>query len=303
MREPLSRSVFHEWDIGKMFQKKELAAMLNKTMWFGLILSLTSLALAQGRPQSNPTTMRVEAVSPQATQTCKVTYSSGTSATATKFCVTVNGNIPQFSVRGNQLFTPAGDAGDLEGYGFCDATAGKFYYDYAAYDSDGWNTSTLEQNGNTVTVTRTTADGIWQLTQTIVNVPSSASAIGSAKVTMKLKNLSSIGRAATLLRYAAENVTLDGGNTNSYNSTEISASGQFENLAGLMITVNSFPHNFDEGAYVQNIQSGPDPCFPFTNADFSLPYEGLGSIVAVWENSEKTAPGAALTVTGTYRGF
>src|SRR5271154_2170027 len=134
MRELLSRSVFHERDIAKMSQKKERAAMLSKTMWFSLILSLTSLALAQGRPQSNRTTMSVEAVSPQATQTCKVTYSSGTAATATKFCVTVNGNVPQFSVGGNQLFTPAGDAGDLEGYGFCDATAGKFYYDYAAYD-------------------------------------------------------------------------------------------------------------------------------------------------------------------------
>jgi len=275
--------------------------MLNKVMWIILVLSVTSAALAQERVQPNPTTKRVEADSPQATQACQVTYSSGTSNTATQFCVTVNGNIPQFSVRGNQVFPRAGNAADLEGYGFCDVTAGQPYYDYAAYDNPFWNASTLQQNGNTVTVTRTTVDGNWQLTQTIVNVPATASAVGSAKVTMKLKNLSGVGRAASLLRYAAEDV---GGGSNTYNATSMSASGQWQGAAGLMITVNSFPHDFDNGAYVQNIQSGPDPCFPFAEVDTALPYVGLGSIVALWQNSEiKTAPGAVLTVTSTYRGF
>jgi hypothetical protein len=278
--------------------------MLNKTMGFSLILSLTCVALAQQPVQPNQTKMRVEAVSPQATQTCKVNYSSGTVETATKFCVTVNGNIPQFSLGGNQLFAPTGSAADLEGYGVCDVTGGQRYMDYAAYDNDVWNPSTLKQNGNTVTVTRTTADGNWQLTQTIVNKPATASDVGSAKITMKLKNLSGIGRAATLLRYAAENVTSGGSNTNSYNVTGLSATGQFEYLTGLMLTINSFPHDFDNVAYVQNIQSGPDPCNPYTNAVFTPPYEGLGSIVAVWQNSAiKTAPGGVLTVTSTYRGF
>jgi hypothetical protein len=275
--------------------------MLNKTMWFSLILSLTSAALAQERVQPNPTTIKVEAVSPQATQTCQVTYSSGTFYTATQFCITVNGNIPQFSVRGDQLFPPAGNAGDLEGYGFCDVTAGQRYYDYAAYDNGSWNASTLKQNANTVTVTRTTADGNWQLTQTIVNLPATASAVGSAKVTMKLKNLSSIGRFANLVRYAAEDV---GGFKNMYNATQFSASGQFEYGIGLMITVNNFPSGFGEEAYVQNIQSGPDPCSPLTFEEPTLPFVGLGSIVAEWETGNKTiAPGAVATVTSTYRGF
>jgi hypothetical protein len=278
--------------------------MLNKAILFGLILSLMCVAPAQERVRTNQTQMTMEAASPEATQTCQVKYSSGTSATATQFCVTVNGNIPQFSVRGNQLFAAAGNAEDLEGYGFCDVTAGQRYYDYAAYDNGLWNVSTLKQNGNTVTITRTTKDGNWQLTQTIVNVPANASSIGSAKVTMKLKNLSSVGRAATLVRYAAEDVIFNNSSTNIYNTTALSASGQFEGLAGLIITVNSFPHDFDIGGYVQNIQSGPDPCSPFNNVDLSLPYEGLGSIVAVWQNSEiKTAPGGVLTVTSTYRGF
>jgi len=285
-------------------REKERAAMLNKTICFSLILSIASVALGQKKGHPSPATETVEAPSPQATQSCQVTYSSGTSATATQFCVTVNGNIPQFSVRGTQLFAPTGNAGDLEGYGFCDVTGGQRYYDYAAYDNDLWNASTLKQTGNTVTVTRTTKDGNWQLTQTIVNVPASAGATGSAKVTMKLKNLTSVARAAQIVRYAAENVTFGNNNTNIYNTTARSASGQLEGLAGLIITANTFPHDFDVAGYVQNIQSGPDPCSPFNNLDLNLPFVGLGSIVAIWQNSEiKTAPGAVLTVTSTYKSF
>jgi hypothetical protein len=161
--------------------------MLNKTLWFSLILGLTSAALAQVPAQPEPRTMTVEAESSHATQTCQVTYSSGTYYTATQFCVTVNGNIPLFNVRGDQLFPPAGNAADLEGYGFCDVTGGLRYMDYAAYDNDTWNPSTLKQVGNTVTVTRTTADGNWQLTQTILNQPATAANVGGAKITMKLK--------------------------------------------------------------------------------------------------------------------
>jgi hypothetical protein len=285
-----------------MFQHEEGAAMLIKAMWFGLILSLTFVAVAQEPVQPSPTTMTVEADSSHATQTCQVTYSSGTTPTATKFCVTVNGNIPQFSVRGIQLFFPAGNAGDLEGYGFCDVTAGVRYMDYAAYDNDTWNASTLQQSGNTVTVTRTTADGNWQLTQTIVNIPATASAVGSAKVTMRLKNLSSVARSANLVRYAAEDV---GYVKNDYNTSRYSAIGQFPYAVGLMLTVNSFPAGYGEEAYIQNIQSGPDPCAYLTFLEQTLPYVGLGSIVAEWnaESAKKIAPNGTVTVTSTYRGF
>jgi hypothetical protein len=277
--------------------------MLNKTIWFSLILSFTSVALAQEPVQPKPRIMKVEAVSAQATQTCQVTYSSGTFYTATQFCVTVNGNIPQFSVRRTQLFPPAGNAGDLEGYGFCDVTAGKSYYDYAAYDSYGvWNASTLKQNGNTITVTRTTADGNWQLAQTIVNLAATANTVGSARITMKLKNLSNVGRAATLARYAAEDI---GGLKNIYNATQFSASGQFEYGEGLMITVNNFPLGFGEDAYVQYIQSGPDPCSSLTFQEPTLPFSGLGSIVAEWNTApgKKIGPGATATVISTYSPF
>ena len=275
--------------------------MFNKTMWFSLILSLTSVALAQGRVQPQPSTMQVEATSSQATQTCKVTYSSGTFYTATKFCVTVNGNIPQFSVRGNQLFFPAGNAGDLEGYGVCDVTAGQRYYDYAAYDNGSWNASTLTQNGNTVTVTRTTADGNWQLTQIIVNLPATANTVGSARVTMKLKNLTNVRRSVTLVRYAAENVA---GLKNIYNTTEYTASGQLEFVNGLTITVSNFPPGFAANTFVQSIQSGPDPCLTKEFSVVSPPYNGLGSIAAEWALGTNTlGPGSTATVISTYTPF
>jgi hypothetical protein len=275
--------------------------MLNKLMWFSLILSLASVALAQEPAEPTPTTMTVEADSTHATQACQVSYSSGTFNTSTQVCVTVNGNIPQFAVRSFELFPPAGSAADSEGYGFCDVTSGQRYYDYAASDNGLWNASTLKQSGNTVTVTRTTADGNWQLTQTIVNVPATASAVGSVKITMKLKNLSSVSRSANLMRSAGEAVP--GGN-NTYNTTQYSASGQFQHGVGLMITLNSFPSGFGEEAFVQNTQVGPDPCSPLTSAAPSLPYVGLGSIVAEWETgNKKIAPGGVATVISTYRGY
>lgn len=276
--------------------------MLNKIMCFSFILSLASVALAQERVQPNATAKRVEAVSPQATQTCEVTYSSGTFYTATQFCVTVNGNIPQFAVRGNQLFPAAGNAADLEGYGFCDVTGGLRYMDYAAYDNDSWNPSTLKQSGNTVTVTRTTADRNWQLTQTIVNQPANAANVGSVKITMKLKNLSSTARAVNMVRFATPDV---GGLKNIYNTSQYSASGLFEYGVGLTLTVNSFLANFGQEAYVQNIQSGPDPCAPLEFWEMTLPYNGYGSIAVLWNqaNMTKVAPKGTVTVVSTYRGF
>jgi hypothetical protein len=85
--------------------------MLSKIMWFSLILSLASMALAQEQIQPSLATKRVEAISSQATQACQVTYNSGTFNTGTQFCVTVNGNIPMFTVRGYELFAPAGESG------------------------------------------------------------------------------------------------------------------------------------------------------------------------------------------------
>jgi hypothetical protein len=120
----------------------------------------------------------------------------------TLFCVTVNGNIPQFSVAGGEMIAVGND---MEGYGVCDVSANVGYYDYALFDSGNWGSSTLTHSGNVVTVTRSTSDDIWQLTQKITNVTANATGPGSAKVSMALKNLSSISRAAYILRFADVN--------------------------------------------------------------------------------------------------
>jgi hypothetical protein len=91
--------------------------------------------------------MRVEPRSPQASQACQVTYSSGTLYMATQFCVTVNANIPLFALRDTRLFQQAGNPADFEGYRFCDITAVQRYNDCATYDNRPWDASTLRQNG------------------------------------------------------------------------------------------------------------------------------------------------------------
>ena len=119
---------------------------------------------------------------------------------------------------------------------------------------------------------------------------------------MKLKNLSTTARAVTLVRFATPDV---GQIKNIYNTSQYSASGTFEYGEGLSLTVNSFLTNFAQEAYVQNIQSGPDPCNPLEFWEMTLPYNGFGSIAVKWDqgNTTKVAPKGTVTVVSTYRGF
>jgi hypothetical protein len=55
--------------------------------------------------------MREEPRSPQASQACQVTYSSGTLYMATQFCVTVNANIPLFAPKGYTVVSTSGESG------------------------------------------------------------------------------------------------------------------------------------------------------------------------------------------------
>src|SRR5450755_4488538 len=128
--------------------------MTRKSMLFAVVLTLSSLALAQHKTQQEAL---AEGVHGNSTTTCDVTYSSGSGGVATKLCVTVNGNIAQFSVAGEEMIA-VGAIG--EGYGICDATSGVAYYDYAYEESGNWGPSTFSVSGNTITVSRLTADGI-----------------------------------------------------------------------------------------------------------------------------------------------
>jgi hypothetical protein len=257
-----------------------------------LLSSCCALAQRGHQPASTPT---------PSTIVCDVSFSSGTGANLTTFCVTANGNISEFSVDGNEMIY-VGQVG--EGYGICDATTLTSYYDYAYTDSGNWQTATLTQNGNVVTVTRDSTDGVWQLKQTITNVPATASGPGSAKVAMALKNLTSTTRSVAILRFA--DIDADSQvTTNNFDYTDETALGlDPEGLfagRGLAITNDTFFNPPDSGSavpFVQTTYNGPDPCNSLTNPA-SHPFTGDGSVVMLW--GYNLGPKKTTTVTATYK--
>ncbi|MFZ1916392.1 MAG: hypothetical protein WAU58_02380 [Terriglobales bacterium] len=266
--------------------------MLSKSMLLSVVLVLSSLAAAQGNTKQ--TSLPAGAVQGDGITTCDVTYTSGTSTTTTVFCVTANGNIPQFSIATEQMM------GIAEGYGICDLSNNTSYYDYAQYDSGNWGPSTFAHSGNTITVKRTTSDGNWQLTQTIKNVGASPSGFGSAKISMKVENLSGSTRQAEVIRYADVDANSDF--TNHFDTTSTSAFGLDGNFQhGLMITNNTFNNSYGYLTGVLDIAGIPDPCDPFHFLPPSLPYVGDGSILSMW--SFRLANKGSATVTGTYTGI
>ena len=264
--------------------------MLKKSTLLILVLTLSSWALAQ---KTQLIQMPPEAVRSQSTTACDVTYSSGTSITQTKFCVTANGNITQFSVATQEMI----DVGAiLEGYGFCDENSGTAYYDWADFDSGNWQAATFKHSGNVITVTRETTDGIWQLTQTITNVAASSTGFGSAKVAMKLKNLSGVSRSAVLYRYADVDAT--GTTTNDFDNTGTSTYGLVSFQHGLSLTNNTFNINYGYLTFIQNTPAPPNVCGPSAATG---PFVGDGSIAALW--SFTLGHGGTGSVVATYKGI
>lgn len=71
------------------------------------------------------------------------------------------------------------NGGPLKGYGICDVNPNVAYYDYASNDSGNWGSTTVTTlNATTQVFVRTTADGIWQLTQTIMQLKASTASTG-----------------------------------------------------------------------------------------------------------------------------
>jgi hypothetical protein len=266
--------------------------MLRKSILFVVVLSLSSLALAQEKAKQQ--VLPEGAIQGDATTNCDVNFKSGISTTTTEFCVTVNGNIAQFSLATEQMI------GLGEGYGICDNTNKTAYFDYAQSDSGNWNSPTFTHSGNIVTIKRITSDGIWELTQTITNEPASSSGFGSAKVSMKLQNLSGVSRSAQILRYADVDANSDF--TNHFDTTSTTAIGLDGNFQhGMMITNNTFNNNFGYLTGVLDIAGLPDPCKPFNFLPSSLPFVGDGSILSFW--SFTIAHKGSATVVSTYKGI
>jgi hypothetical protein len=247
-----------------------------------------------GRTQRETAEARAQGgVHGDATTACQATFASGTGHNASQFCVTLNGNITQFS-RGGEEMINFGSIG--EGYGICDLNSDTQYYDYAYIDSGNWLSPTFTQSGNVVTVTRLTSDGIWQLKQTITNVPANATSPASAKVSMALKNLTGVTRSAYFLRYADVDADSDSGD-NDFDYTVDTAYGLepgFPN-GGLSTTNSTYTFSYD--AFTQPTYQGPGPCGGWTVAD--QPFNGDGSIVQLYV---VTVPhGATKTVISTYK--
>lgn len=267
--------------------------MVKKFMMLAAVLTLSSLVMAQHKTQAQLLAAHTDAI--DATTTCDVTYSSGTGTNATKFCVTVNGNITQFSVAGEEMIAVGAIQ---EGYGFCDLNSGIGYYDYAFNDSGNWGSPAFTHSGNVVTVTRLTNDGIWQLKQTITNLPANATGPGSAKVSMALKNLSGVTRGVYLVRYADVDANSDIFD-NDFDYTSQTAYGLEPGFSrGLSTTNNTFNSAIYQVAFTQDVSYGPDPCSPGSNVA-PEPFNGDGSIAQYWSFS--VAHNATKTLVSTYK--
>ena len=235
------------------------------------------------------------------TTACSFNYSSGAGENSTAYCLTVNGNIVQFA-------SPAGyeliNAGIVdEGYGVCDLNdAGNFaddvaYFDYAHKDSANWNATVVSApNATTRKFVRTTADGIWQLTQTIKQIKSNASSAGSIKITMALKNLSGTARPARVIR--AADVDADDYLNNTFVADHNSASGAIFGGYGLMLITNTLSA-INHAGFVQGVFAGPDPCNYGVNLS-NQPFVGDGSIMHLYY-FPIVNPGATRTVVMTYK--
>jgi len=268
---------------------------------FGAVgFAQNTVASRSNVPRSNDTVAAPNAA-PAAGTDCLFQFASGVNNTFLRYCVAANGNIVE-------LETPLGqkqvsvDRG--EGYGVCDVNTGVSYYDYGGNGNSGnWGTATVvSHNATSVKIARTTADGLWTLTQTITQVAGTV----SAKVTMALKNNSGAPKTALLMRYANVDAggialnNLDGTINSAYASNSTSDQNHSSSAFGLTlqnIGTSLFPY---EG-FVQNGPQGPVPCNfrAFFAAGPLLSTDG--SLVMIYQPSMNAH--AAATVTVGYKGL
>jgi hypothetical protein len=241
--------------------------------------------------------------SPDATDTCSYTFSTGSGYTYLQFCVTVNGNITEFqSPSGIEQLSPGG-SNAFEGYGICDVTnANTAYWDYAGDgDSGNWNApTTLSQTATSVKIERSTSDGVWMLTQTFTLVPGPNP---YAKITMELKNTSGETRRVLLLRYANAVPNTGSPFAENYSGTDESAWGWGARYGLILQDVGIPAPIFDwfRTAFAISTLDGPAPCNSEANYEANI-IDGVGSVV-----NEVTFPGLfknqSVTVNQRYMQF
>jgi hypothetical protein len=257
--------------------------------WVFLLLISTPSTLAFAQRQSEPDTYK----EPPPSTVCVYPYSSGSKFTQTQYCLSLNGNIVQFSRPSDAEYIREGTI--VEGYGVCDRTSAIAYYDYADKNTGNWGESVVSvPRPSTRKFIRATSDGVWQLTQSIVQGKASGSRPGTVQVTMSLKNLGSVTRDVYLVRVA--DVDLAGAfDDDLFSVTWDTASAQDSRSAayGLALTNNTFTVS---GRAITTGASGIDPCDFWGNrgnfvGDGSIGHQYIGTI----------KPSSIMTVTMTYR--
>ena len=202
---------------------------------------------------------RVVPVTPDATTTCSYFFTVATpTSSGASFCVTVNGNVLLMDTPSghHQIFS-------REGYSLCNESPAASYWDYAVYgDSGNWAAPVLlSLTTNSVKISRTTADGIWTLIQTITldkNTP-------GAKIAMALKNNTTTPRVAYLVRFV--DPSADSFVQNYFSATTDGAfawnpSIPFGNPIGYgleLANVGEPQFGYLQG-FARTIPTGPNPC-------------------------------------------
>jgi hypothetical protein len=264
-----------------------------------LAVLISAFAVAQTRSaQSGAGSTR------PASDTCAFTFASGSGHGVTQYCVTANGNIAQYSVvSGNGLTSEFlnGVAPATEGYGLCDTSTRPFtgYWDYASGDSGNWNAATAVSTPTSVRITRTTADGVWKIVQTIAETKGTKFTYGSATISMAVTNLSASDRIIILSRYA----NIDAGDSpfNDFDRSETSAWGGVPDGNGPALSLTAafvaYPFDFSV-SFVNTVPDAPIPCQnhnTFTSGFF----EGDGGVDQ--DFNLEIAPGKTKTVALAYR--
>jgi hypothetical protein len=238
--------------------------------------------------------------SPAAAGTFQCQYNFLYTSGVLDYCVTVNGNIPQF-------YTPSGvqllAAGYGEGYGICNESPAQNYTDYGSSgDTGNWGNSTLvSKTATSVKIARTTKDGNWTLTQTITQASTKTASI---TVVMALTNNQSVSKVAYLVRYADAHPNYSTGmqlaTVNSALSwTNVGSGGAYD--WGLLLQNVGTPQFGYWQGFAQDVESGPNACAFAFNAPYDTNHGSIGSIEIAYVGS--VSAHGTKSVSLTYRGL
>ena len=265
--------------------------MLARSLQIAFLLVLSYFALAQQKSRQP-----VTSAAPASSTDCAASFTSGSGHNATSYCVTVNGNITQFS-RADDEYIRVGDF--TEGYGICDQNSNVQYFDYASAETGNWQASSFSSTATKAISTRVTSDNVWQITNTITKVAANNAGPGAAKVTMQIRNLTGVSRDLILVRFADVDFSQNGNDdfNNDFDFTVDTAFGLEPGFkSGLSLTTNSF--NFERAAFTQAGTAVPNPCNPIPNTP-SQPFFGDGAIGQAY--LARVPKGGTTTITVTYK--